>query len=469
MSCNNHSRYNRPAYQLLLPGALVLLVLAACTSNPPSVTAEQSRVDYGLLLTMPEEPIAFADQVRPVLERRCVVCHGCADAPCQLKLSSYEGIDRGANRERVYNGARLIGIPPTRLFIDAHSTPEWRNLGFHAVLAEDAATPEQQLEESVLYQLLRLKQLNPQPRTGMLPDSMDVSLDREQVCTTREKFDEYAAEHPGWGMPYAMPNLSDEEYRTLVQWLAQGAPAPAETLPSAATSEQIVRWEAFLNESSLKQQLTSRYLYEHLFQAHINFAGSPTREFYRLVRSSTPPGQPIVEIATLRPYDSPGNAPFYYRLRHYPASIVAKSHMVYEFSDARLARYRELFIDPDYTVTSLPSYEASVASNPFKSFREIPVKSRYRFLLDDAHFIIEGFIKGPVCRGQIALNVIEDRFWVVFAEPDADLASSREEFLDEMADYLELPSERGDTLRILAVWRDYARRQNVYILSLIHI
>ena len=463
MSCHNHPPHTRLPYQLLLLAVLVLVVLAACSSNPPSVTAEQSRVDYDLLLTTPLEPIVFDEQVRPVLERRCVVCHGCADAPCQLKLSSYEGIDRGANKERVYNGARLTGMPPTRLFIDAHSTAEWRDKDFHAVLAEDAGTPEQQLEESVLYQLLRLKQLNPQPRAGMLPDSMDVSLDREQVCTTRDKFDEYAEEHPGWGMPYAMPNLRDEEYRTLVQWLAQGAPAPAAAVPSAAASEQIARWETFLNEASLKHRLTSRYLYEHLFQAHINFEGSPTREFYRLVRSSTPPGQPIVEIATLRPYDSPGSDPFYYRLRLYPASIVAKSHMVYTFSDARMARYRELFIDPDYTVTELPSYTASVASNPFKSFREIPVKSRYRFLLDDAHFIIEGFIKGPVCRGQIALNVIEDRFWVVFANPDADIASSREEFLDEMADYLELPSERGDTLRILAVWRDYARRQNVYI------
>lgn len=463
MSCHSHPLLNRLPYQLLLLASLVMLVLAACSSNPPSVTVEQSRVDYGLLLTTPEEPIVFNEQVRPVLERRCVVCHGCADAPCQLKLSSYEGIDRGANKERVYNGARLTGIPPTRLFIDAHSTAEWRNMGFHAVLAEDASTAEQQLEDSVLYQLLRLKQLNPQPRVGMLPDSMDVSLDREQVCTTRDKFDKYAEKHPNWGMPYAMPNLNDAEYRTLVQWLAQGAPPPAAAVPSAAASEQIVRWETFLNEASLKQQLTSRYLYEHLFQAHINFAGSPTREFYRLVRSSTPPGQPIVEIATLRPYDSPGSAPFYYRLRQYSSSIVAKSHMVYTFSDERMARYRELFIEPDYTVTELPSYTASVASNPFKSFREIPVKSRYRFLLDDAQFIIEGFIKGPVCRGQIALNVIEDRFWVVFAEPDADLASSREEFLDEMADYLELPSERGDTLRILAVWKDYAKRQNVYV------
>ncbi|HDN69541.1 MAG TPA: hypothetical protein ENG26_03050 [Gammaproteobacteria bacterium] len=447
----------------LLLALLATLFIAACSSSPPSVTEGQSALDYGAMLTAPEDPILLGERVKPVLDSRCVVCHGCVDAPCQLKLSSYEGLTRGANKTRVYNGQRLLGAPPTRLFIDAQTTTEWRTKGFHTVLAENAKTPEEQLEQSTLYQLLRLKQLNPQPRFGMLPDSMDISLDREQVCTTREKFDKYAKKHPNWGMPYAMPNLSDDEYRTLVQYLAQGSPPLPVPTSSIAVRDQITRWEAFLNEGSLKQQLTSRYLYEHLFQAHIHFDGSPTREFYRLVRSSTPPGEPIQEIATVRPYDSPGSEPFYYRMWLYPASIVAKTHMVYTFSDERMARYRELFLEPDYSVTELPSYDAVIASNPFKAFRQIPVNSRYKFLLDDAHFIIEGFIKGPVCRGQIALNVIEDRFWIVFSDPDADLPSSRSEFLDEMADYLQLPSATGSTLRILRVWRDYASRQNEYI------
>jgi hypothetical protein len=463
MSIRQRHAITRYTGRLPLSALLIILFLAACSSSPPSVTEGQSELDYGAMLTAPEDPVLLGERVKPVLDSRCVVCHGCVDAPCQLKLSSYEGITRGANKEQVYNGSRLLGAPPTRLFIDAQTTAEWRTKGFHSVLAESASTQEERLEQSVLYQLLRLKQLNPQPRFGMLPDSMDISLDREQVCTTREKFGKYAKKHPGWGMPYAMPNLSDDEYRVLVQYLAQGAPPLPVPATSAAVRTQITRWEAFLNERSLKQQLTSRYLYEHLFQAHIHFDGSPTREFYRLVRSSTPPGEPIQEIATVRPYDSPGSEPFYYRLWLYPASIVAKTHMVYTFSDQRMARYRALFLEPDYSVTELPSYDAIIASNPFKAFRQIPVNSRYRFLLDDAHFIIEGFIKGPVCRGQIALNVIEDRFWVVFADPDADLASSRPEFLDEMADYLQLPSAKGNTLKILRVWRDYASRQNEYI------
>jgi hypothetical protein len=114
-----------------------------------------------------------------------------------------------------------------------------------------------------------------------------------------------------------------------------------------------------------------------------------------------------------------------------------------------MKRYRELFYKPDYEVITLPSYDDVVASNPIKTFAAIPVKSRYKFLLDDARFFIEGFIKGPVCRGQVALNVIEDQFWVVFFDPDAEIMPLDDKFLNASADYLASPSELGDTFRLL--------------------
>jgi len=446
---------------------LVLLALwfglLSCSSSPPSPIAEQVDLDYGLLATTPEAPVLYREHIKPLLERRCVVCHGCVDAPCQLKLSSYEGLTRGASKELVYDGERIRGVAPSRLFIDANSAAEWRTKGFHPVLAENTHNREENLQQSMMYQMLRLKQVHPQARTGKLSADLDIRLNRDQVCPKRDEFDKFAKEHPSWGMPYAMPNLSDAEYRTLVHWLAQGAPAPPAAQPSAAAASQIIDWEAFFNGKPAKQQLVSRYIYEHLFQAHLHFEDTAAREFYRLVRSSTPPGQPIQEIATTRPFDDPGAAPFYYRLRHYHSSIVAKSHVTYELSAQRMARYQELFLTPAYSVTGLPSYEPHISSNPFLAFRAIPVKSRYRFLLDDARFIIEGFIKGPVCRGQIALNVIEDHFWVVFFDPDKDLASNRPEFLDEMAEYLELPAEKGDILRVKKAWNEYADHQRTYM------
>lgn len=63
-----------------------------------------------------------------------------------------------------------------------------------------------------------------------------------------------------------------------------------------------------------------------------------------------------------------------------------------------------------FLITRLPGYAAATTANPFKTFAELPALSRYRFMLDDARFFVEGFIKGPVCRGQVALNVINDHF-----------------------------------------------------------
>jgi len=202
-------------------------------------------------------------------------------------------------------------------------------------------------------------------------------------------------------MPYAMPNLRDEEYNTLVRWIAQGSPVPPPPAPSKQAATQITQWEVFLNGSTNKEKPISRYLYEHLFHAHIRFANAPSREFFRLVRSTTPPGQTIDEIPTTLPFDAPGSTPFYYRLRPYQASIVAKNHVVYELSPQKMARFRYLFLEADYTVESLPSHDPKIASNPFLVYAPIPADSRCRFMLDDARFFIEGFMKGPGDAGDV--------------------------------------------------------------------
>lgn len=440
---------------VLFSGVFVYLV------RGPSRTMEiEPATDY---LELASNPVAYERDVKPVLERRCVVCHGCYDAPCQLKLSSSEGLRRGATKELVYDSARVKPTRPTRLFVDARNTVEWRARGFEPVLNEGQQNAENNLTSSVMYRLLRLKQKHPQPRTDRLPDEFSLGLNRAQTCPALESFDDFAREHPMWGMPYAMPNLPKEEYRALVSWLAQGAPAPEPPGPSAAALPQIRKWEGFLNQSSSKRRLVNRYLYEHLFHAHIRFAGTPAREFYRLVRSTTPPGSAVDEIPTVRPYDDPGQPVVYYRLLRYQPSVVAKNHLVYELSDERMARYGELFLDPDYAVTGQPSYRPEIASNPFKVFAAIPTKSRYRFLLDDARFFIEGFIKGPVCRGQIALNVIEDQFWVMFFDPDQEVFTNSAKFIGEIADDLQIPADRRSNLNLVSIWTDYWQRQRRYM------
>jgi len=449
------------SFSYLLLFLAISLLVSSCATDKKKATEEEKKIDFALLQSLPQQKLSYEDEVRPVLQNRCVVCHGCYDAPCQLKLSSPAGITRGASKELVYNAGRFTAMSPTRLYIDAKTPEEWRNKNFHSVLNEGTATPSQNLDQSVMYKMLRLKKMNPQAQEGLLADEFDLSLGRKQTCPTIDEFGKYERKKANQGMPFAMPNLSDDEYRVISQWIAQGAPVPADKQPSAAASKQIKRWESFLNGTSNKQKLVSRYIYEHLFIGHMHFKGTDKREFFRLVRSITPPGQPVDEIATVRPYDDPG-ATFYYRLQRFPGDIVAKTHIVYELSDERLARYRELFIKPQYKVAALPSYEPLIASNPFKAYKDIPPRSRYEFLLDDARYFIEGFMKGPVCRGMIALNVIEDRFWVMFLNPDKDSMLVQPEFLEDMSDYLQVPSAQEGSIKLLTGWKQYRERVQKY-------
>src|SRR5262249_60141691 len=134
-------------------------------------------------------------------------------------------------------------------------------------------------------------------------------------------------------------------------------------------------------------------LYGQLPLPQLYFEDLHAGQWFRLVRSRSGPGQPIDLIATRRPYDDPGVPRVYYRLQPVHGSILAKTHIPYALSASRKQRYTDLFLEAPYDVQTPPGYEASVASNPFVAFSEIPVRSRYRFLLDDALAFVMHFIK----------------------------------------------------------------------------
>jgi hypothetical protein len=439
---------------LALSALAVALLLWRDSARPP-----QPPPAVAATVAAPEPP-AYDRDVKPILDNRCVVCHACYDAPCQLQLGSFEGLQRGASRTPVYDSTRLTAAAPTRLFIDAQTTAQWRERGFFPVLDAGAQTPPANPEDSLLYRMLQLKQRHPLPG-GDVPDVIDLSLERKAFCPRLDDFDKYARERPLQGMPFALPGLRPEEFATLKRWLEGGAKgAPAAPL-SPELQGSVAQWEKFLNGDTLKVQLMSRYLYEHLFLADLYFDGGG-RQFFKLVRSRTPPGAPLDPIADRRPFDDPGAVRIYYRLRPVRSTIVAKTHLPYALGPQRLQRYRELFLDPAYQVTELPSYAPAVASNPFIAFAQLPVASRYRFLLDDAEFIIMNFIKGPVCRGQLALNVIQDRFWVLFANPDIE-ATVDSAFLARESGNLRLPAAAAGNPVAAVEWHRYAALQARYL------
>jgi len=405
----------------------------------------------------------FMEEVKPIIDNRCVVCHACYDAPCQLKLSSVEGIDRGGSKDMVYEGTRLSASTPTRLFEYAQTTQEWRDFGFHPVLNERDQTTKANLEAGLVARLLKQKELHPQQQQDQL-EGFDFSIYREQQCPTLEEHEAYQQEYPDWGMPFGMPNLNKTEYTKLMTWLENGAQMN-EHVPLTQSQQTLVNnYETLLNSDGLKNQLTARYIYEHLFLSHLYFSDlQEAPRFFTLVRSATPPGEPVKRIATRRPYDDPQVDRVYYRLIPEQGTTVDKTHMPYALNRKRMENWKKWFIDADYTVNELPSYEPSVAANPMTAFIDLPVNSRYRFMLDNAQNTVMAFIKGPVCRGQLALNVINDQFWVFFLDPDKADITEANEFYRSQADNLKLPAEREDTINPISTWVSYAKQQARYL------
>ncbi|PMK00536.1 fatty acid cis/trans isomerase, partial [Vibrio sp. 10N.261.55.A7] len=412
----------------------------------------------------------FLNEVKPIIDNRCVVCHACYDAPCQLKMSSVEGIERGGSESLVYHGTRLTAAKPTRLFEDAHSTGEWRDLGFHPILNERNQTSTANIQASLIARMLQQKENHPLPQDTPQLEGFDFSTSRLQECPTIEEFDQYEKDYPTWGMPYGMPNLDSHEYSTLMSWIQSGA---AMNQPIPLTTEQqllVDEYETLLNKNSKKAQLSARYIYEHLFLSHLYFSDlEPTGNelqsprFFTLVRSSTPPGKPVDRISTRRPYDDPNVDRVYYRLIPDQGTTVSKTHLPFSLNKERIANWKAWFIDADYSIAELPGYQIDVAANPLTAFTSLPVRSRFKFMLDNAQNTIGGFIKGPVCRGQLALNVINDRFWIFFVDPDVADLPQVNEFYRSQENNLRLPSELNSNTVPLTNWVGYARQQARYL------
>ncbi|MEA1982396.1 MAG: fatty acid cis/trans isomerase, partial [Campylobacterota bacterium] len=410
------------------------------------------------------EKIDYLKDVKPILDKRCVTCHSCYNSPCQAKMSSFEGVDRGASKIMVYDAMRLRAISPTRLFIDAKDTSSWREKGFYSVTGSSDLNGS--YNDSIMIQLLHDKKKNPELIGEYAPET------DEWICPRNsEELGEYFEEKPNHGMPYGFPAIEDSQYNTLSQWLLQGANGPTQEeqialkKPSKSAQVEIEKFENFFNQSDAKHKVTARYLYEHLYLAHIYFPNAKG-EFYELVRSYTPPGYPIEIIPTTRVFDNPNVQTFYYRLSKIHSTIVHKTHLTFKFDDGVLARFNELFIKPKWT--SLPKvleYNDTVSSNPLKAYEQIPAPSRYQFLLDNSHYIIMNFIRGPVCRGQMALNVIHDHFWVMFKDPKHDITVTSPEFLKKQYYNLELPIASVSERVFSAFSDEYKNRYANYFIA----
>lgn len=388
------------------------------------------------------EPSLYHEKIQPLFNQRCVACHSCFNAPCQLNLQNYEGFSRGANKLNVYDGSRLKSVEPSRIWVDAHSPSEWRKKSFFSV------NTSEQSQDNVFFQMLLLRFTHPDLK-------VQKQVYQSQVCaSSMREYKSLERHSPELGMPYGLPPLTKDEMETLTGWIEKGTPGPttdevkeAKAIP-ASVQEQANTWQNFLNGDSDKQKLVSRYLYEHLFLAHIYFP-EDKKLFFRLIRSRTACSVDLDEIAARRPNDDPGVKKFFYCLQKYPGTVVMKIHMPYEWSPSKLARYKKLFMEPEWQTHALPSYESDIAANPFLAFQDIPAKSRYQFLLDDAQYEISTFIKGPVCNGSMAVNSIQEQFYVFFLKPEADNMVLSKDYEAKVGRLLMLPGVWGSDVHVI--------------------
>ncbi|MGZ3774107.1 MAG: fatty acid cis/trans isomerase [Pseudobdellovibrionaceae bacterium] len=436
----------------------------------------------------------YLSKIQPIFNNRCIACHSCFNSPCQLNLTSFNGVDRGAIQDDIYDFKDIGNKTPTRLGIDVPQALDWQTQtqkwrekiyvgshgtqGFFPVVDRSSENPQDRLTSSVLFSMLTLKQnyssTEPQGEIGkpfMAEQSRTCPLPDSKGLLRKKELSNYKTNLPWAGMPYGFPSLSPEEMTEITNWIANGAEPPSQKmmqqLERPSKPATIQKWEDFFNQGDFAHGITARYIYEHLFIAHIYFDDMPG-EFFRLIRAYCSYDKTEChELATHRPTDDPKLSPFYdkmaqktivYKFQKVTEALVHKSHVPFELNSAKLEKWNKIFINQiPRTDNVLPPYGDVAGGNPFITFKDIPAKSRYQFLLDDSYFFVNSFIKGPVCRGTGALSVIDDHFWVFFLKPDSDITIKNPNFYTEAGDQLAVPAIDGNKWNILPKRRFEAR------------
>jgi hypothetical protein len=446
-----------------LSALVTLLASPSCRTSKSNKSVSETNVQTPIATPALVTNAAAStwEPVKRVLDNKCIACHSCYTSPCQLDLSSYEGVMRGANKKLVYNGVRLALEKPTRLGIDAKTPEEWRaKFKFFPVV------PDDKTEECILTSSIDLGMA----RTA-IQNNYKYVVSNDQACPTPGKeWQEYKVLTPHKGMPYGLPPLNKKERDHFATWEKAGFPGPKvqsekqlmDDMPDKVR-DQIRDWEEFLNGTSVKSKIVGRYLYEHWFLAHLYFSNAEGK-FFRLVRSTTPYPKDVDEIPTVRPYDDPKTATFYYRFRPFTQTVMHKNHILFPLDEALKNRLTDLFLKAAWLAEpkSVPGYDVEKASNPFVVFQDMPPRSRYQFFLDNSRYFSMTFIRGPVCEGQVAVNVIQDAFTVFFLDPSKDLSVNDPTYLKAVAPYLELPA-KGESDPFESFYYLYKSRQKQYL------
>jgi len=386
-----------------------------------------------------EAPVNYLKDVQPILDQRCVACHGCYEGPCQFNAQTYEGVRRGFSPIPLYSGKRVPKTSPTRM-VDGKTLADWRNKEFYPVVAaDDEELPENQktfFASGLMYRLLEQGSSNEAGKFSLADAAKLQGLyekDERQCLANASQmdrhfskanpykvmsFDKYLADYKQGGMPFGLPRIASAQSEVLNRWLGQGAPGPSaeeqKVLSASKQPEAVAKWEAFFNGDSAQQRQTARYIYEHIFSATLHLDG----EYFELVRSRTKAPEAIDEIVTKTPIQAPGVDRVYYRMRKITHALVHKTANIWHLSDTKLEHLKTQF-GGEWSKNPIqpPTY---TSNNMFKYFEQIPAAVRSTFLQENSRIIVGAMVQGTVCIGSRATYAIADHFWAWFLKPDMD-------------------------------------------------
>lgn len=410
----------------LLIGILITWFYSLTPFFSTCAYAEPGYVRGGAFASQTLENDDFFGKIQPIFERRCVVCHSCFEAPCQLKLTSPQLLMRGAT-QHITTGHLTASLRTDLLFTLA----EQRKGGFYSVI------PEKPGQDSLMGALLK----EGNDRNGLPPEEYVPPEKRQCVASTVKWNELNSLEKKKLGMPYYMAPIEEQEYKDLTAWIDKGAPLPSEkeldVLAQPKSPKVIQHWEDFMNAPAWKARWTSRYLYEHLFTAHLYFEESPG-EFYEIVRSKTAAPEKIEEIAAERPYTMPSEwvNDFSYRLRKVQQTIVQKQHFVYKISKNTISELQKLFWEPKWNSSPEAKPFSFEDRNPFIAFEHIPANSRYRWMLKNAKMLLDMDMRSDNCHGEGATGPLHESFLVLFLKPESDVTVQIPDFFKYANPYL---------------------------------
>ncbi len=487
---NTARDFHRAAW-LLLAVLAGLLILTGCDEKSATVIRAGPA---------PSASPDYVSDIQPIFNRRCIACHGCLGSPCNVKLDSFRGADRGGFGVNPYS-SHIEASP--RVGMDVAQTREqWRQRGFYSVLDREGNASDR-LNWSLLYKMVVAGQQHNHPgfsREAVMP--LYAKRYEHQCPATPKALDDYLEANPAAGMPFGLPAIDSADLEKLAAWVGSGSPGPTqEEMQQAATvssKEAVIEWEAFFNGPDPRSRLVARYIFDHVYQASLVLEESPG-DFFRLVRSKAPASQPatggttaidppIEVIDTPLPYDDPysyaGVDRFQYRLQKVTTPRVQKNHFVWRLNKASLAHLKELFLKRDWDATQNLNPPWGVG-NPFLIFRAIPAEARSLFLLENAEVIVGGITYGPVCLGQTATYAVKDQFWVYFLDPRYDPSVRNPQLGLETWSAMMDPLPRGDAeyaeayakaqrrltpggLTLDAVWNGDGKNPNAWLTVLRH-